>query len=90
MNLIWTVSYPSLEPVIITYGSNTPLNIRENFSMSISSILTNYTRNLYMESSITLTVLPDIPMNEIEVSCAVSNIFPAVLEIQYSLLQQGN
>ena len=89
VNLIWTISYPGLNPVTITYGSNSPLNIREKSMMGISSILTRYTRNLYMESLVMLTVLRNISMNEIQVSCAVSNILPANLDIQYSLLLQG-
>ena len=61
-------------PIGITYNSTSILNNIDYLDASISTLLTEYREEEYIESVLTLTILNDVILNGTIVECSFSNI----------------
>ncbi len=61
-------------PIGITYNSTSILNNIDYLDESISTLLTEYREEEYIESVLTLTILNDVILNGTIVECSFSNI----------------
>ena len=69
VQLTWHVTLPGMMPVNITYDSTSILNTVDTLGYNITTILTNFTENEYIESTITFIVLRGIPLNGTVLEC---------------------
>ena len=69
VQLTWRVTLPGQMPIDITYDNTSNLNTVDNLGFSITTTLTTYTRDEYIESTIVFTVLRDVVMNGTELEC---------------------
>lgn len=69
LQLMWHVTYPEHDPVVIMYDGNSTLSTLEMFRLGIHASLNNYTDGQFIESTITLEALRNIPLGSAEVEC---------------------
>ena len=70
VQLTWLVTLPGMVPVNITYDNTSiPNTVDTAFGNNITTTLTNYTVDLYTESTIMFTVLRDVVMNGTMLEC---------------------
>ena len=67
VQLTWRVTLPGQMPLDVTYDNTSNLNTVDNLGFNITTILTNYTRDEYIKSTIVFVVLRDVVMNQTEV-----------------------
>ena len=75
VQLTWRVTLPGMMPVNITYDSTSLPNTQDtSFGYSITTMLTNFTMDTYIESTIVFTVLSDLAMNGTMLECISENL----------------
>ena len=61
-------------PVNITFDGDSSLNVPHNIGINITTTLTAYVAEEYIESIMVLIVLTDVLMNETEVECRIVDL----------------
>ena len=70
VQLTWRVTLPGMMPVNITYDSTSlPNTVDTDFGYNITTILTDYIPDVYIESTIVFTVLSDVDLNQTLLEC---------------------
>ena len=70
VQLTWRVTLPGMMPVNITYDNTSiPNTVNTVLGNNITTTLTNFTVDLYIESTIMFTVLRDVTMNGAVLEC---------------------
>ena len=65
VQLTWRVTLPGMMPVNITYGANEMMIL----GLNITTVLTKFVADEYIESLIILTVLSDIELSGTKLEC---------------------
>ena len=86
VHLIWRVSIPGLLPMSIIYNMTSDLNTIEYFPQSISALLTDYRRDILIESNINFKVLMNSNLNGTLLECAIANLSTKSVRLQVSSL----
>ena len=73
IQLIWNITQPGKMPIGITYNSTSILNNIDYLDANISTLLTEYREEEYIESVLTLTILSDFILNGTIVKCSFSS-----------------
>ena len=71
MHLTWHISIPDLSPLNITYDGTSTINVINVLDFNISTTLTMYRPDMYIESTIFLTLLKNVTMNGTLVECNI-------------------
>ena len=75
VQLTWRVTLPGMMPVNITYDNTSiPNTVDTAFGNNITTTLTNFTADLYIESTNVFTVLRDVTMNGTEIACISAHL----------------
>ena len=69
VQLTWRITLPGTRPFNITYDNIYDLDTVDNLGKNITTILTSYRRNEYIESVIVLTVLRETFINGTLLEC---------------------
>ena len=70
VQLTWRVTLPGMMPVNITYDSTSlPNTVDTDFGYNITTILTDFIPDMYIESTIVFTVLSDVDLNQTLLEC---------------------
>ena len=95
VQLTWLVTLPGMVPVNITYDNTSiPNTVDTTFGNNITTTLTNFTVDLYTESTIMFTVLRDVVMNGTMLECisgelaALHNFFCSST-VSHTVYQRG-
>ncbi len=67
---MWSITLPGSTPQIIVYDNTSILNNVDNLAESISTMLTQYSGDEYIESILLLTVLMNVTLNDSSVQCS--------------------
>ena len=70
LHLTWRVNFPDRAPIQIMYDNSSALNRTDHLDRNISTTLTKYIANEYIESVITLTVLRSVGMRSVRLECS--------------------
>ncbi len=73
-HLTWNVTLPGLMPRSITYDNTSMLNQVDNLSVSVSTVLTRYITDEYIESTLVLTLMRDVNSNETRIDCEIGDL----------------
>ncbi len=68
-------------PITITYNSTSILNNVDNLAMSVSTSLTQYKSDEYIESIISLTVLFNVTLNRTMFECYISDLDSKMIDV---------
>ncbi len=74
LNLVWSVTIPGSTPLSIMYDSTSMLNSIDNLDVGVSTMLTQYRSDDYIESIIVFTVLMGVTFNQTDVQCSIPNL----------------
>ncbi len=74
VHLVWSVTLPGSTPLSIMYNSTSMINNMNNLAMGVSTMLTQYRRDEYIESIIVFTVLMGVTFNQSNVRCSIANL----------------
>ena len=74
IHLIWRVTLPGQMPFNITYGHYTNLNSVDSLNYFITTTLTQYISDEYIESTLNMTVVADIPINQTQLECFIGDL----------------
>ena len=69
------VTLPGRDPINITYGSFSELNITDDQGSGITTTLTNFMEGIDIESTITLTYLRNVSYDGAEIECRYGDYF---------------
>ena len=79
VQLTWRVTLPGMMPVNITYDNTSISNTVDTvFGNNITTILTNFTVDTYIESRIVFTVLRDVILNGTMLECLSEHLDDSV------------
>ena len=74
VHLVWNITLPGSMPITIRYDNTSILNNMNNLAMSISTMLTQYRNDEYIESLLILTVLRNVSMNGTRLDCIIEEL----------------
>ncbi len=74
VHLTWTITLPDNIPIVITYDSISMLNESNYFDENITTILTDFRSDEYIESVITVTFLGNVSLNESRIECNIADL----------------
>ncbi len=75
VHLTWTITLPdSSMPIVITYDRISMLNENNYFDESITTILTGFRSDEYIESVMTVTLLGNFSLNESRIECNIADL----------------
>ncbi len=74
VHLVWNVSLPGTAPLSIVYDNTSILNNLDDLDMGITTMLTQYQSDKYIESIIIVTLLMGVTFNNSNVQCGISNL----------------
>ncbi len=74
VHLTWMITVPDNMPIVIAYDSTSMLNENNYFDESITTILTDYRSDEYIESVITVTFLGNVSLNESRIECRIADL----------------
>ena len=74
VRLTWHVTTPQYGFVDITYDKEATINQLDILNSFVSTNLTEFISDQYIESILHLTVVVDIPINQTELECLIGNI----------------
>ena len=69
VQLTWEVTFPDQTHFNITYNNSSMPNTTDDLGANITSVLTRYTSDEYIESLLVITVLKNASMNGTQVEC---------------------
>ncbi len=78
VNLVWRVTFLGMTPVNIMYDGTSNLNTSNNFDMGVSSTLTEYSSDEYIESIVVMTVLINV---DIILQCSIEELRSRIIVI---------
>ena len=81
LHLTWSINLPGLEPFNITYTATSTLRHMGKLDFNISSILTEFRLDEYIESQITLTLLKNVTMNGTELTCSTGPDYVSMMHL---------
>ena len=71
VHLIWKITFPELMPVNITYDDTSILNFENQLDMNVTTTITNYTADQFIESVLVFTLLKNVTMNGTKLECSI-------------------
>ena len=74
VHLIWRVTVPDLEPINITYNHTSKRDESNTLNTFISTTLTNFREDEYIESILYITVVADVPINQTKLECLIGHL----------------
>ncbi len=74
INLMWHVTFPGSEPLSISYNVISVPNVKSNLAMNISTILTGFRRDQYIESILVFTLSRGFQMNGTKLECNITDL----------------
>ncbi len=74
LHLVWSVTLPGSTTLSIMYDNTSILNNLDNLAMGVSTMLTQYRRDEYIESIIVFSVLMGITLNQSDIRCSIANL----------------
>ncbi len=86
LHLIWRVSLPGLLPINIPYNMTSNLNLVEFFPHNISAGLTEYRKNMYIQSSINFKLSKNIDLDGTQLECGIASLSTESVRLTVSLL----
>ena len=84
VQLTWLASFPGGEEVTISYVDDSTLTMTQDLGLGITSVLTQYTRDVFIESEITLTVLQN-SMNGTVLECSTENLAEELVTVYVNI-----
>ena len=82
VQLTWRVTLPGMMPVNITYDNTSiPNTVDTVFGNNITTTLTNFTVDTYIESRIVFTVLRDVILNGTMLECLSEHLDDSVTTV---------
>lgn len=72
LHLIWTVSFPGLAPLQITYDLLSVPDSVDNLNMNISTVLIGTIDEDTLQSTLLLKLLKNVTMNGTKVECSIT------------------
>ena len=70
LRLTWTVTYPGVKPVNVTYDVNSPTNVQGSLTADVTTSLQEI-REGYIQSSLVVTV-HNASMNQTVIECSIA------------------
>ena len=74
VQLTWRVTLPGQMPINITYDNTSSLDTVDYLGMNITSTLTEYISDEYIESTLVITVLRGVDINGTELECLYNEL----------------
>ena len=75
LHLMWRVTLTANLTINITYNSTSSINDPHSLHSIISTMLTQFTSDKYVESVLNLTVTADVPIqNQTKIECIIENL----------------
>ncbi len=74
VHLTWTITLPDNMPLVITYDSTSILNESNYFDESVTTILTDFRSDEYIESVMTVTLLRNVSVNDSRIECNIADL----------------
>ncbi len=71
VHLMWSVTLPGSTPLSIIYDNTSVINSMDNLAMGVSTVLTQYRRDEYIESMIILNILG---CNDSDLLCSIGDL----------------
>ena len=78
LHLTWRVVLPDGLSLNLTYDNTTTANVPYSLNEFISSTLTQFQSDEYIESTLSLTVLADTLLNQTKLECIIENLIDTV------------
>ncbi len=79
VQLRWMVTFPGLDTIMILYTNDSDRNRVTYLDMNITTTLTQYRSDEFIQSEIVLAVLQNVSMNGKELECSSENLASEVL-----------
>ena len=73
VHLIWNITSPGVQPIMIQYNSSSNQSVIDDFGIGISSIVTQYITDEYIESFLFINVMNN-SLNTIHLECLIANL----------------
>ena len=74
VHLIWSVVLPNGLSINFTHDNTSLVNIPYNLNGFITSTLTQFMSDEYVESTLSMSVIADIKMNQTKLDCIIGNL----------------
>ncbi len=74
VHLTWTITLPDNMPIVITYDSTSILYESNYSDESVTTILTEFRSDEYIESVMTVTLLRNVSVNDSRIECNIADL----------------
>ncbi len=83
--LIWIITFPGLMPISIVYDNTSLLNTMNELGMNVSSRITAFESDEYIESELEFTVLRDVLQNGAILECILADLDNKTVSISVNI-----
>ena len=79
VHLIWKITLPGVQPIMIQYNSTSNQSVIDDLGMGITSVLTHYITDEYIESLLVIrnNIVNNFGVDEIHMECIIADISTA-------------
>ena len=74
VHLIWRITLPGQAPINSTYDATSSLDTEDSLDASITTILTRFRNEEYIESVLTILVLKNVSLNSTIIECSSGDL----------------